>query len=178
MEHVIRTGKHLLLERCLEAKMDKNPYLLGTADGVINLRTGELAVGAPDMWVTKRVAVAYHGLDHPTPDVDAFFNDVFNRDDGVIAFLQRFLGYGITGLTVEEAFAIFHGKGGNGKGVLVEMLEATLGDYYVSMHPGRNLWPAQERARLSRTWRSLTASPHSSPVTKSDARATRYRPCR
>ena len=135
VEHVIKTGRHLLLERGLEAKMDKDPYLLGTADGVINLRTGELAVGAPDMWVTKRVAVAYHGLDHPTPDVDAFFNGRVQRGtSGVIAFLQRFLGYGITGLTVEEAFAIFYGTGGNGKGVLVEMLEAALGDYYVSMH--------------------------------------------
>jgi putative DNA primase/helicase len=50
----------------------------------------------------------------------------------VIAYLQRWAGYMLTGETREHAFLFIHGTGGNGKGVLVNSLAAALGDYATS----------------------------------------------
>src|SRR5688500_5571882 len=50
-------------------------------------------------------------------------------EDELIAFVQRFLGYSLTGSTEERAMAVLHGEGKNGKTTLVKLFEDLLGDY-------------------------------------------------
>jgi putative DNA primase/helicase len=50
-------------------------------------------------------------------------------DDATIGFVQRFLGYSLTGSTEERALAVLHGVGKNGKSTLVELFQDLLGDY-------------------------------------------------
>ncbi len=101
---------------------------------MVDLRTGAFVEG--DHRVTMSAPAAFARLDYPTPDVDAFFTSVFNADQEIISFLNRLLGYGVTGHNSEQAWAIFWGAGGNGKGILQALLEKTLGvtEYYVAMH--------------------------------------------
>ncbi len=50
-------------------------------------------------------------------------------DKEMIRYLQRFIGYTLTGVIEEHAFAFLFGPGGNGKSVLLGTIAAALGDY-------------------------------------------------
>jgi P4 family phage/plasmid primase-like protien len=58
-----------------------------------------------------------------------FLKEIFNNDDELIDWLQRWCGYVLTGLTVEQIFLFFFGLGANGKSVFAEILKYCLGDY-------------------------------------------------
>ena len=71
---------------------------------------------------------------------------IFQGDSDLIAFIQRLLGYGITGYTHEQKLAIFHGESGqNGKSLLANVLRALLGPSYscelgpASLAPQKNM---------------------------------------
>jgi putative DNA primase/helicase len=115
------------------AAFDANPDLLQVANGVINLRTGQLR--APDKHdrITRRVDVAY-APEAQAPTWDRFLSEILVDEDGstdqdVIDFMRRLTGYGITGHTREQCFAVLFGKGGNGKGVFTETLKAIFAAY-------------------------------------------------
>ncbi|GAQ88996.1 hypothetical protein KFL_004770035 [Klebsormidium nitens] len=115
---------------CLASELDGDPDILNVRNGVIDLRTGQLDVHRPAYGCTMIADVDYKGLDHPSPTVDNFLNDIFNEDRALIYFMQRLWGYSINGRTTAELMVFLLGIGGNGKGVCKQMLEATLGDYY------------------------------------------------
>nr|WP_281374077.1 phage/plasmid primase, P4 family [Rhizobium rhizolycopersici] len=48
-------------------------------------------------------------------------------------FLQRYMGYCLLGLTVEQCLLFFYGAGRNGKSTFVDLMVEILGDYAVSM---------------------------------------------
>ncbi|TPW28598.1 hypothetical protein FJU08_17495 [Martelella alba] len=49
------------------------------------------------------------------------------------AFLQRYMGYCLLGLTGEQCLVFFYGAGRNGKSTFVDLMVEILGDYAVSM---------------------------------------------
>eukprot|EP00798_Chlamydomonas_sp_ICE-L_P019071 gene19071-biopygen27938 len=55
-------------------------------------------------------------------------------DEDMAYFLQRLLGYGITGEVREEIFPVWTGSGRNGKGLLTQALQQLLGEYYKEMN--------------------------------------------
>ena len=99
-------------------------------------RPANLSQGDKDLFVSKSLGAAYRGLDHPTSDVDAFFHSIFNGDQAVIDYMQRFLGYCLTGHTKEQVFAIFHGAGSNGKGNPQPNVGCCLGRLLLQHAPG------------------------------------------
>jgi putative DNA primase/helicase len=62
------------------------------------------------------------------PRWEQFLIEIFNGDLELIEFIQRAVGYSMTGHTREQAFFILHGGGRNGKGRFVKQLMAILGD--------------------------------------------------
>ena len=130
IESVIKMAKYKLYDSSLKDKMDLDPNLLGCQNGVIDLRTGRLIVQDSSLFVSKQSAASFKGLDHPTPDISNFFDSIFNGEDEVIAYVQKLLGYGITGLCQEERFVVFYGSGSNGKSVLNKLIKSVLGAYW------------------------------------------------
>jgi len=66
----------------------------------------------------------------------AFLNRMFKSSaerDRILAFLQRAIGYTLTGDTSERAIFLMYGMGSNGKTVLIRVLEALFGDYGASV---------------------------------------------
>ncbi len=113
------------------ADFDLNPWLLACANGVINLKTGELEPGRPEDYISKRAKASFHGLDGG--DDFSFWEDallsIYGGDEQIIKYMQRLYGYGITGLNIEHVFPVLFGRGRNGKGLVVEALTHVLGDY-------------------------------------------------
>ncbi|NTF32319.1 DNA primase family protein [Rhizobium skierniewicense] len=66
------------------------------------------------------------------PKFIQFFQEVMPNPD-YRAFLQRYMGYCLLGLTGEQCLLFFYGAGRNGKSTFVDMLVKILNDYAVSM---------------------------------------------
>jgi putative DNA primase/helicase len=107
---------------------DGDPFLLGTPDGTVDLRTGVLRAADPADKISRLTAVA----PAETPDCPlfvAFLQEATGDDHALIRFLQMFFGYALSGVTTEHALLFIHGGGGNGKSVLQNIMSWIMGEY-------------------------------------------------
>jgi putative DNA primase/helicase len=119
-------------------EFDTYPNLLNCPNCVVNLRTGDMLPHAPELRLTKLCPTNYN------PKAcselwERFLRDVFLEDQELIAYMQRALGYSITGETREQKLFICWGKGANGKTTTFETLHAVLGRDYARTVPTRVL---------------------------------------
>ena len=123
-------GMALLLEQ-----FDRNPMLLALPGGTaLDLREGvERPLRAED-YVTK-VAGTVLGTDAECPTFIKFLEQICMRDSDYIAYVQRVMGYCLSGDTSEQCFFIQYGVGANGKSTLLSVLRLVLGDYAVQAGP-------------------------------------------
>lgn len=124
---VAETAKQLLLDVDIAKQLDTNPDILACLGGVIELQTGKLRKSSSFDHLSRNVQADYLGLDAPTPIIDSFFNSIFNDNPEVINYMQRLLGYAITGHTSSQKMALFIGAGSNGKSLLLGLLSKLLG---------------------------------------------------
>lgn len=117
------------------ADLDRHPHLLNVANGVVDLRTGELVRHDPALLLTQQTNLA---LDPAAacPRWDAFLATVFQGDLDVIEFIQRAVGYSLTGDVREETLFFFSGDGANGKSTFLETVQHVLGEYACPAPPG------------------------------------------
>lgn len=109
------------------ADLDADHWIANAPNGAIDLRTGGLRRALREDLCTKVLGTAYD----PTaeaPSWRAFLEDV-QPDKEVREFLQRLVGYSITGVIREHVLPIHWGTGGNGKGTFTETILRALGDY-------------------------------------------------
>lgn len=118
-------------------RWDENPNLVGTLNGVVDLRTGELKRGDRNLFITKRAPVSYtrgltnmrwqHFLDFAT-DGDKEFQD----------WIQRAVGYSMSGHNQYDLLFLVYGPAGSGKNTLVESIVKCLGSsqYAYAMDSG------------------------------------------
>ena len=128
-------GSLVITGDCLDTK----PWLLACRNGVVNLETGELEPGRPDDYLEKATpldfptgaAISHYlatGENSPCPNWEAFLVEILNGRQHCAEYLQRFLGYSVSGLIREHVVAIWHGANGrNGKGTVLECLQGCLG---------------------------------------------------
>ena len=111
---------------------DADPHLLGVANGVIDLRTGQLRSGHPDDRITMQVPLEYDA-NAECPRWEQFLHQVFQCDSELIGFVQRALGYSLTGSVREQVLFLCYGTGSNGKSVFLNMLRHLAGDYALNI---------------------------------------------
>ena len=113
---------------CSVRDLDNDPWLLNVSNGTLDLRTSELHPHDPRNRMTQLCDVVWSdGSSCPT--WDAFVRKAMGGDLELVLYLQRLVGYAITGLTTEHLLAFFHGDGRNGKSTFVQTLNVLLGDY-------------------------------------------------
>ena len=118
---------------CQETDFDQKQWMLPCANGVIDLQSGALTSGRPADRLFRRIGVRYD----PTADYadwHAFVVEVCGSEE-VARFIQRSLGYALTGFSLEQFVWIFLGPGRNGKGVLFGIIGEILGPYYHEINP-------------------------------------------
>jgi putative DNA primase/helicase len=111
-------------------KWDADPLLLGVMNGVVDLRTCTFRESKKEDHVTKLGGVSFEAQAR-CPNWDAFLVKIFNNDQEFIKYVQRAVGYMLTGKTVEEVMFILWGDGVNGKSTFRETIFAMLGDYAI-----------------------------------------------
>jgi len=107
---------------------DRDPWLLGAANGVVDLHTGELREGHRGDRITLH-SDALFDRDAPCPRWERFLEEVFGADCELISFIARAVGYSLTGDTSEQCLFMCHGSGANGKSVFLTTLRAMAGSY-------------------------------------------------
>jgi P4 family phage/plasmid primase-like protien len=114
-------------------QLDRDPWLLNSKNGTINLRTGELRVHSRADLITKITPVEYHP-DAEAPTWTAFLEQILPPEP-LRSFVQRAIGYAATGEVSEEVLVILYGVGANGKSTLVNAVIKALGDYAMQAAP-------------------------------------------
>lgn len=108
--------------------LDADPFAFVAANGVLDLRTLELAPHDPERLVTRRSAIAWDP-DAACPQWEAFLHRIMGGDTDLIAWLQCAVGYSLTADTSEQAIFFCSGTGANGKSTMLEVIRALVGDY-------------------------------------------------
>lgn len=120
--------------RALAAQFDRPPMLLNCANGIIDLRTGELGEHDSALLLSQQAPVAYDpGAQAPT--WERFLATVM-PDPAMREYLQRIVGYSLTADTSEQVLFIHHGTTKNGKSVFLDIMASLLGSYAQSVPQG------------------------------------------
>jgi P4 family phage/plasmid primase-like protien len=125
MVNVARSWPHMSVR---SDDFDAHPYLLNCQNGVIELKTGKLLPHSPDMLLTKICNTVYDSS-AMCPEWMKFLNTIFLGNENLISFIQKAVGYGMTGDVSQQVFFILHGDGANGKSTFVETFYRILGSY-------------------------------------------------
>jgi putative DNA primase/helicase len=112
--------------RTSETVWDQDLYLLNTPGGVVDLRYGTLLPGQRDYLMTELAGAAPDG---DCPHWRQFLTEATGGDQDYCDYLQRLVGYSLTGLTKEEIFAFLHGPSNTGKSKFVETIRLLHGTY-------------------------------------------------
>lgn len=115
-------------------ELDADPWLLNAPNGTVDLHTGELRPHRREDLLTKLTGVPFD------PAAEAvrllkFLNEIFDKGEELIAFVQRSLGAALVGLVREHVLHVLHGVGANGKSTLLETIKAVLRDYAMIAAP-------------------------------------------
>lgn len=109
------------------SRWDANPMTIGTANGTLCLKTGEFHAGRPEDYLTKRLSVSYDP-NATCPHWESFIAKVL-PDPDVASYVQRLVGYSLTGDMSDQSFYFLHGVGQNGKSMFLDVLARIMGDY-------------------------------------------------
>jgi len=112
----------------LPEELDQDPWLLNCQNGTLDLRTGELRSHDRRDLITKLAPVVYDP-NATCPEWFRFLDRIMAGRADLVTFLQRAVGYALTGLTDERVLFILHGSGANGKSTFLETIALLLGDY-------------------------------------------------
>lgn len=120
------------------ADWNRDPWLLGTPRGTVDLRTGVLRDGDPADHISRLTAAPPVPLERFDPARDcprwlAFLDEALNGDAEAIRFLRMWGGYCLTGETKEHALVFVYGRGGSGKSTAINTMADILGEYSINV---------------------------------------------
>ena len=122
-------AKFAATDRSVSAsEFDTDPFLLAASDMWIDLTTGKANAPAPSKLVSKALSVSYDQA-ADCPNFMKFLDDIFECDHVLIGFVQRAIGYSLTGSTSEQCLFIMIGDGANGKSTFINVINKLLGLY-------------------------------------------------
>ena len=113
-------------------QLDTDPWLLNVQNGILDLRIGKLLPHRREQMITKICPVAYR--DTTSEIWESFLKRVL-PDPEVRAFVQRAVGYSLTGDCGEEVLFFLYGTGRNGKSKFIEAIQYVMDDYASTTRP-------------------------------------------
>lgn len=120
-------------------KLDSNPHLLGFENGIYDLTNFRFRAGAPEDYVSKSTGYDYIDKKKLTKydyecqnKIKKFFSSCIPKEH-VKNYVLRFIASCLDGVSKEQQFPFWVGKGGNGKSVTISMIQNAFGNYWSSM---------------------------------------------
>ena len=114
---------------------DRNTDLFNCQNGTLNLTTGEFRPHDPADFLTLMSGITYDP-EASCPRWNTFISEVMMNDTELAVYLQKALGYALTGDTSLECLFILYGATSrNGKGTTMETFLRIMGDYGKTSNP-------------------------------------------
>lgn len=113
---------------------DNDFNLFNVQNGFINLIKGQLSEHERSNYFTKISNVEYTDK-ADCPKWDEFLDDIFLGNQELVRFIQRAVGYSLSGHTSEQVLFVLYGNGRNGKSVFLDILNEVFGNYSTNIQP-------------------------------------------
>ena len=127
LDRMLELAKSLLAVE--DSRLDADPCLLNVENGTIDLKTGRREKHDSRDLLTK-IAPVHADRSAKCPRFKKFLKRITGDDADFQAFIQKAVGYSLTGITTEQVLFFVYGKSGNnGKSTLVNLIRDMLGDY-------------------------------------------------
>ena len=110
------------------ADLDTDIWKLNVINGTVDLRTGELLAHSREDLISKLVPVSFDSR-AVCPRWEDFLARILSNNKELILYLQRIVGYALTGDVSEQVIFFLYGSGANGKSMFLETIRSMLGDY-------------------------------------------------
>lgn len=115
--------------------LDANPDIIGVQNGILNLETMELSPHSIESYIT-RIAESDYNKDASTPERwISFLDEIFGGDKELIRYVQKCVGYSITGRIDEQCAFFLYGTGCNGKSTFLDIIRNLSGGYALNIQP-------------------------------------------
>jgi putative DNA primase/helicase len=107
---------------------DRHKYLFNVENGIVDLKTGKLLQHDREQKLTKLTNVAFDE-NAKCPEWLNFLEQIFQGDKELIEYMQRLIGYSLTGEITEQIMVFLIGGGSNGKSTFINTIKDLLGEY-------------------------------------------------
>ena len=109
-------------------ELDSDHLLFNVENGTVDLRTGDLLPHNKRDLITKKASVVYD-KSAKALQFEQFVSQIMNEDEEMVAFLQKLVGYGMSGLVSEQYLFFEYGSGANGKSTFDETIVSIFDEY-------------------------------------------------
>lgn len=115
-------------------QLDKHKYAFNVPNGTLSLRKGGIVPHERSHMITKFSPIEYTD-NADCPMWERFLADIFNGDKELIRYVQKAVGYSMTGDVTEQCVFFLYGTGRNGKSTFLDVLREILGEYVSNIQP-------------------------------------------
>lgn len=134
--NMITEAQHLDGIPVMIDELDAYTDYLNCQNGVVNLRNGELIPHDASFMMSKICNTEYDNKSGKKPERWLkFIDEITNGDKELAHYLQKCVGYSLTGSVKEQCAFFLYGIGNNGKSTFIETLADMLGDYASNAQP-------------------------------------------
>lgn len=128
-ENMIKELQHIENIPILMSEMDTQNDLFNCQNGIINLRNGELLKHEPNYFCTK-ISDCICDISGAKPELWLnFLDDITCGDKELQTYLQKAIGYSLTGSVREQCLFFLYGMGRNGKSTFLDIISCIAGTY-------------------------------------------------
>ena len=117
--------------KVIEKELDTDIYLFNVEGLTLNLKTGKAREPNIKNLITKKSRFIYE-KDAECPTWNLFLMQIFNKDLQLIRFIQKAMGYALSGDVSEQCLFFLWGTGANGKSTFLNVMLELFGDYALS----------------------------------------------
>lgn len=136
-------GKEAMIKECQHIgdipttpdSFDSDPDLINCQNGIVNLRNGELMPHDSSLMMSKITLCDYDTTGEPPKKWLEFLDDVTNGNKELQAYIQKSVGYSLSGSGSEQCAYFLYGMGNNGKSTFLDTIADMLGDYASNTQP-------------------------------------------
>ena len=125
---MIKEAEHINGIPVMNDMFDEDKYLFNTASGVVRLRSSEIIPHDKKLSLSKYTPYEVDFKNEPKLWLE-FLNDIFENNTDIINYVQRVLGYAMSGSTREQCMFMLIGDGSNGKSLMLDIINEALGSY-------------------------------------------------
>lgn len=125
---MLQEAQHLDGVPVINADFDTQDFLFNTQSGVADLTTGEIKPH-DKAYLMNKVSPYEIDKDNEPHLWLQFLNEIFQGDKELLHYLQKAIGYTLTGSIREQCLFLCYGEGSNGKSVFLDVISRMMGDY-------------------------------------------------